>query len=132
MRNWQHNCYTNKSSEVLSRSFCLALIEQTKANVWWSDLHSTSPILASNARGEGGKIKKLLAIDGKTQRGNGNKNQKANHIVSAVDENGFCLGERLVSEKSNEITAIPELLNDLNIKGHILLIAFDQLHPSSA
>lgn len=70
--------------------------------------------------GEGEKIKKLLAIDGKTQRGNGNKNQKANHIVSAVDENGFCLGERRVSEKTNEITAIPELLNDLNIKGHII------------
>ena len=70
--------------------------------------------------GEGEKIRKLLAIDGKTQRGNGNKNQKANHIVSAVDENGFCLGERLVSEKSNEITAIPELLNDLNIKGHVV------------
>lgn len=34
---------------------------------------------------EGDKIKKLLAIDGKTQRGNGGKNQKANHIVSAVD-----------------------------------------------
>jgi predicted transposase YbfD/YdcC len=72
--------------------------------------------------GEGEKIRKLLAIDGKTQRGNGNKKQKANHIVSAVDEDGFCLGERLVSEKTNEIIAIPELLNDLNIKGHIITI----------
>lgn len=35
---------------------------------------------------EGNKLKKLLAIDGKTQRGNGSNNQKANHIVSAVDE----------------------------------------------
>ena len=59
--------------------------------------------------GEGEKIKKILAIDGKTQCGNGNKNQKANHIVSAVDENGFCLGETRVDEKSNEITAIPAL-----------------------
>jgi len=70
--------------------------------------------------GEGEKIKKILAIDGKTQRGNGNKNQKANHIVSAVDENGICLGEERVDEKSNEITAIPELLDNLNIKGHII------------
>ena len=69
---------------------------------------------------EGEKIKKILALDGKTQCGNGNKNQKANHIVSAVDENGFCLGEIRVNEKSNEITAIPELLDDLNIKGHII------------
>jgi predicted transposase YbfD/YdcC len=71
-------------------------------------------------RDEGRKIKKLLSIDGKTQRGNGNKNQKANHIVSAIDENGFSLGEKLVSEKSNEITAIPELLDDLNVNGHII------------
>ncbi|GHU82674.1 putative transposase [Clostridia bacterium] len=69
---------------------------------------------------EGGKIKKILAIDGKTQRGNGNKNQKANHIVSAVDENGFCLGQKRVDEKNNEITAIPELLDELNVQGHII------------
>lgn len=43
---------------------------------------------------EGEKVKHLLAIAGKTQRGNGNKNQKANHIVSAVDERGFCLGQK--------------------------------------
>jgi predicted transposase YbfD/YdcC len=70
--------------------------------------------------GEGSKIKKILAIDGKTQCGNGNKNQKANHIVSAVDENGFCLGEKRVGEKTNEIKAIPDLLDDLNVKGHII------------
>jgi predicted transposase YbfD/YdcC len=69
---------------------------------------------------EGERVRKLLAIDGKTQCGNGNKNQKANHIVSAVDENGFCLGEKRVNEKSNEITAIPDLLDDLNVKGHII------------
>ena len=69
---------------------------------------------------EGEIVKKLLSIDGKTQRGNGSAEQKANHIVSAVDENGLCLGEERVSEKSNEITAIPELLDSLNIKGHII------------
>lgn len=69
---------------------------------------------------EGAKLKRLLAIDGKTQRGNGNKRQKANHIVSAVDERGFCLGQKRVDEKTNEITAIPELLEGLNIKGQII------------
>ncbi len=69
---------------------------------------------------EGELVRKLLSIDGKTQRGNGNADQKANHIVSAVDEEGFCLGEVRVDEKSNEITAIPELLSNLNIKGHII------------
>ena len=70
--------------------------------------------------GEGEKVRKILSLDGKTQCGNGNAGQKANHIVSAVDENGFCLGEELVDYKSNEITAIPELLDSLNIKGHII------------
>lgn len=69
---------------------------------------------------EGEKVKRLLAIDGKTQRGNGNKNQKGNHIVSAVDERGFCLGQKRVEEKTNEITAIPELIDSLNIKGTII------------
>ncbi len=71
---------------------------------------------------EGGKVKKLLAIDGKTQCGNGNKNHKSNHIVSAVTENGFCVSQKLVDEKSNEIKAIPELLNSLNVKGNIITI----------
>ncbi len=69
---------------------------------------------------EGRKVKRLLAIDGKTQRGNGGRGQKANHIVSAVDENGFCLGQKRVDEKTNEIKAIPELLDCLNIKGTII------------
>jgi predicted transposase YbfD/YdcC len=70
--------------------------------------------------GEGEKLKKILSLDGKTQRGNGNKNQKANHIVSAVDDKGFCLGQVRTDEKSNEITAIPELLDVLNVKGNII------------
>ena len=70
----------------------------------------------------GGKIRKLLALDGKTQRGNGTADQKANHIVSAVDENGICLSEVRVDDKSNEITAIPDLLDDLNIMGKIITI----------
>ena len=62
---------------------------------------------------QGDKLKKILAIDGKTQRGNKSANQKANHIVSCVDENGFCLSQKLADDKSNEITAIPSLLDDL-------------------
>jgi len=69
---------------------------------------------------EGDKIRKILAIDGKTQCGNACENQKANHIVSCVDNNGFCLGDVLVNDKSNEITAIPKLIDKLNVKGHII------------
>ena len=59
-------------------------------------------------------------MDGKTQRGNKRGGQEPNHIVSCVDENGFCLSQQVVADKSNEITAIPVLLEDLNIKGHIV------------
>jgi predicted transposase YbfD/YdcC len=74
-------------------------------------------------RNEGQKLKKIiLSLDGKTQRGNGNFKQKANHIVSAVDENGICWGQKLVQEKTNEIRAIPELLDDLKIANTIITI----------
>jgi len=72
--------------------------------------------------GEGEKIKKLLGIDGKTQRGNKSKAQKPNHIVSAIDEHGFSIGQKQVDDKTNEIKAIPQLLDSLNIKGHIVTI----------
>ncbi|SDY83109.1 Predicted transposase YbfD/YdcC associated with H repeats [Lachnobacterium bovis DSM 14045] len=49
--------------------------------------------------------------------------EKASHIVSAWSkEDGFCLGQKAVEEKSNEITAIPELLDKIQIKGHIVTI----------
>ena len=72
----------------------------------------------------GNVIRELLglSLDGKTERGNGTDNQKPNHIVSAVDDRGICVGEVKTEEKSNEITAIPQLLKLLDIKGHIITI----------
>ena len=74
----------------------------------------------SSNRGQ--RIKKLLSLDGKTQRGNKKDGQKPNRIVSAVDEDGFCLAQKLADDKTNEIKAIPDLLDNLNIKGHIITI----------
>ena len=71
---------------------------------------------------EGEKIRKRLSLDGKTQSGDGNKAQKANRIVRAVTEGGFCVWEKPVDEKPNETTAIPELLNMLNVKGQIISV----------
>jgi predicted transposase YbfD/YdcC len=73
-------------------------------------------------KGETEKLRKLLAIDGKTQRGNATAKQKPNHIVSAVDENGICFGQEVVDKKSNEIKAIPKLIERLNIKNHVVTI----------
>lgn len=72
---------------------------------------------------EGEKLKKIVAIDGKTMRGNTQNGSKPNHIVSAwCDEDGFCLGQVAVHEKSNEITAIPKLLDKINVKGQVVTI----------
>lgn len=37
-------------------------------------------------------------------------------------KDGFCIDQKAVVEKSNEITAIPELLESLRIKGQIITI----------
>jgi predicted transposase YbfD/YdcC len=68
------------------------------------------------------KFKKIMGIDGKTQRGNRTEYQNPNHIVSAVDNDGFCVGEVRVNDKSNEIKAIPDLLDSINVKGSIVTI----------
>ena len=63
----------------------------------------------------------VIAVDGKTIRGSANKNHKAYHVVSTfVAENQITLGEICVDEKSNEITAVPELLDLLYIDGAII------------
>ena len=74
-------------------------------------------------KNEGELIKKVICIDGKTMRGNRCGERKACHIVSAWSkEDGFCLRQKAVEEKSNEITAIPELLDKIQIKGQIITI----------
>ena len=48
---------------------------------------------------------------------------KAVHMVSAwVSEQGLCIGQRKVEDKSNEITAIPELLGSLCIADSVVTI----------
>ena len=64
-----------------------------------------------------------IAIDGKTLRGSGVDGQKALHLVSAwATANGLSLGQVAVDEKSNEITAIPRLLELLDLNGAFVTI----------
>ncbi|GFI46449.1 hypothetical protein IMSAGC019_01763 [Lachnospiraceae bacterium] len=73
--------------------------------------------------GEGGKLKKIICVDGKTMRSNKRKGTKPCHIVSAWSrEDGYCLGQQAVDEKSNEITAIPKVLESIGIKGQVVTI----------
>lgn len=67
---------------------------------------------------------KVVAIDGKTVKGAASKGNKFPlHIVSAFcTKNRLCMGQQSVAEKSNEITAIPKLLELLTLDGCIVTI----------
>ena len=67
----------------------------------------------------------VVAIDGKTLRGSHDHaiGKAAIHLVNAwASANGIVLGQRKTDTKSNEITAIPELLELLNVSGCIVTI----------
>jgi len=67
----------------------------------------------------------VLAVDGKTARRSHDRNHDlgALHSVSVwASEFGLSLGQVACAEKSNEITAIPELLRLVDIKGTIITI----------
>jgi len=70
-------------------------------------------------------VGEVVALDGKTVRGSGakGKGRRAIHLVSAfASQSGILLGQLKTAEKSNEITAIPELLDALDVKGAIVTI----------
>jgi len=78
---------------------------------------------AASARGaaEG----EVIAVDGKTLCGSktASDGTGALHLISAyTTEAGVVLAQRAVDGKSNEITAIPELLDMLNLEGAIVSI----------
>jgi predicted transposase YbfD/YdcC len=85
----------------------------------------------------------LVAIDGKTSRRSHDRStgRKALHLVSAWASNergrrllrpGLVLGQEAVEEKSNEITAIPLLLERLAIKGALVTIDAIACNPTIA
>jgi predicted transposase YbfD/YdcC len=66
----------------------------------------------------------IVAIDGKTlRRAYQERGAKAIHMISAwASKQRLVLGQRVVDGKSNEITAIPKLLDLLTLKGSIVTI----------
>lgn len=78
----------------------------------------------------GGCIGKHIAIDGKTictasnyRLSNEETPEGKLHIISAwVREDGISLGQIKTDEKSNEITAIPKMLDTLDVKGAVVTI----------
>lgn len=93
--------FSNIDSDVFERCF----IE------WVATLAQLSP-------------KEIIAIDGKTIRGAKSNGAKSPvHMVSAwANDNNLVLGQVKVSEKSNEITAIPRLLEVLSLENTVVTI----------
>lgn len=69
---------------------------------------------------------RTVAIDGKTARGSATEDESPMHLVSAfATDLGIALGQEKVAAKSNEITAIPSLLDALYLRG--LLVSIDAM-----
>jgi predicted transposase YbfD/YdcC len=65
----------------------------------------------------------IVALDGKTLRRSGGSGQSPVHLVSAwAAGNRLVLGQLRTAEKSNEITAVPELLRRLELAGCIVTL----------
>src|SRR5437588_1880450 len=67
----------------------------------------------------------IIAIDGKTARRSHDAKEELGplHVVTAwAGEYGLALGQQVCAEKSNEITAIPELLKKIDVRGGIVTI----------
>ena len=74
------------------------------------------------AQGTQGRV---IAVDGKTSRHSYDRaaGQAALHVVSAwATANHLVLGQRAVADKSNEITALPAILQIIDIQGAIVTI----------
>lgn len=71
--------------------------------------------------------RRVIAVDGKTMRGARTGDNPAPHLLAALDQaSGVVVGQRRVSDKSNEIPALPELLAPLDLDG--ALITADAMH----
>src|SRR5579872_5621122 len=65
----------------------------------------------------------IVALDGKALRRALDSEQSPKYVVSAwAESNGLVLGQLKVEQKSNEITAVPELLRALELAGCIVTL----------
>ena len=73
--------------------------------------------------------RRVIAVDGKTMRGARTGSNPAPHLLAAPGRaSGVVVGQRRVSDKSNEIPALPELLAPLD-PGGAVVTADATAHP---
>ena len=69
----------------------------------------------------------IIAVDGKTLRGSGNRNNKPVHLMAALlHKEGIVIAQQEVDSKTNEIKAFQPLLNNIQLKDKI--ITADAMH----
>jgi predicted transposase YbfD/YdcC len=101
-----HDCIANVISRLSVKGFQACFLSWTQA------------VMAAT----GGEV---IAVDGKTAMGSQDRKRgrKALHMLSAwASANRLVLGQEATPEKSNEITAIPKLLELLELAGCIVTI----------
>lgn len=112
MREWL-SAYVDLSSGIPSKW----TLERVISLIPTKQLH---PLLAKFV--EGMQLQGTIAIDGKTLRGT--KRWDKDHPLHLLHawsvENGVCLGQVSVAEKSNEIMAFPELISQLALQGTVI------------
>ena len=106
------------SHDTFGRVF--ALLDASVFEQCFTEWAHSLPVLM-----EGKLRREVIAIDGKTSRGSHNrcKGQNPLHLVSAwASDQGLVLGQVATKEKSNEIEAIPRLLNMIAVENSIVTI----------
>jgi len=111
------------SRDVIRRVLSALSVEafQSCFACWLNSLRDA----AKEKAGINAEEKNHMAIDGKTMKGSHNRAKGLGpmHMVSAwLSEFGLTLAQVATEEKSNEITAIPELLKLIDLKGSIITI----------
>jgi predicted transposase YbfD/YdcC len=111
------------SHDTISRVF--SLIDK---NVFCMMFTEWTQSLQKKTEKEAKKENKVIAIDGKSLCGSlGNDLKGMAHMLHAWSvENGLCIGQQAVKDKSNEVTAMKPLLKMLDLKGCI--VTTDAIH----
>ena len=113
------------SHDTFNRVLCLIDAQQfQKSFVDWVD-NIRNTIKTTYNQTDALDNKDIISIDGKTVRNSkdSSKNKKPIHMVSALSSKyGLALGQQKCFEKSNEITAIPKLLDMFLIEGSVITI----------
>lgn len=113
------------SHDTFNRVLCMIDAEQFQQSFvdWVNDIRNNIKIPDINE--ESLEDKDVISIDGKTVCNSRDKvaGKKAIHMVSALSSRyGLVLGQQKCYEKSNEITAIPQLLDMFLIEGSVITI----------